>query len=360
MEDQRELTRRELLIGAGAIAAAESLVRPGPASAALAGPLHVFTSAVAGRDKDMREAQKDLGIDIKVTFNVSHVETFAKMNAGVLATQQDVLLIQQQFVRPLAKQGWLQPIDLGQLKNHRLMFAEFQNPSWAQWEGKVYGLPTLWGYDSIVYNAKRMPDGGESWGRLWDDRYKGRVALRDAALDSFQIVALYLGYDPNKLTRKELEDCKRFLISKKPYFRQLWSTLAEAVNLLRSEEVWALFGWLPMSTALKKDGMDIRYGLPKEKAIAWFSCYMISKDTKVLPACNAFLDWVIGEKFATSMAKDQGYRMSTTAHLKNLSPETVKEMQLDDIPGLVRNLFVQDLPDNLNEWLQAWSEFKSA
>jgi len=35
-------------------------------------------------------------------------------------------------------------------------------------------------------------------------------------------------------------------------------------------------------------------------------------------------------------------------------------MQLDDIPGLVRNLFVQDLPDNLNEWLQAWSEFKSA
>ncbi len=38
-------------------------------------PLH---PEVAGRDKEMREAQKDLGVDVKVTFNVSHVETFAK------------------------------------------------------------------------------------------------------------------------------------------------------------------------------------------------------------------------------------------------------------------------------------------
>jgi spermidine/putrescine-binding protein len=205
-----------------------------------------------------------------------------------------------------------------------------------------------------------MPDGGDTWGRLWDDRYKGRLCLRDDALSSIQPVALYLGYNPNKLGKRELEDCKKLLISKKRHFRQLWGTYAEAVNLLRSEEVWGAWGWLPMVTTLRKEGMDIRYGLPKEKAIAWFSAFMISKDTKLQPSCYAWLDWVIGEKYATSMAKDQGYRMTTSAHMKNLTPAEIKEMQLDDIPGLLNRIFIQELPENLNDWVQAWSEFKSA
>ena len=77
----------------------------GPAFAALPGPLQLFTVAVCGRDKDINVARKDLGLDIKVcNFNVAHTETFAKLNAGVLSPQQDVLHIQQPFVKPLAKQ----------------------------------------------------------------------------------------------------------------------------------------------------------------------------------------------------------------------------------------------------------------
>ncbi len=355
------MTRRHFLAATGGVgAAALAPFMDGPAFGAPAGPLHLFTVAVAGRDKDINEARKDLGLDIKVTFNVAHTETFAKINAGVLTPLQDLIFIQQPFVRSLARGKWILPIDTSRLKNHGRMFDQFKNPEWAQLDGRLYGLPFFWGYDSIVYNAKHVPDGGETWHRLWDDRYKGRLALRDDALSSIQPVALALGFNPNALTKPQLEECKRFLISKKKHFRQLWGTFAEAVNLLRSEEVWATWGTLAMVTLLRKEGMDIRYGLPKERAIAWFGCYVISKDTKVLPACYGFIDWVIDEKFATSQAKDFGYRMTTTAHLKNLDQATIKEMQLDEIPGLISKLFVQELPENLNDWVQAWSEFKSA
>ena len=354
------MRRRDFLVMTAAATASASTFMDGPAFGALAGPLRLFTVAVAGRDKDINEARKDLDLDIRVTFNVAHTETFAKMNAGVLSPQQDLLHIQQPFVRPLAQRKWIQPIDTSRLKNYGRMFEQFKSPEWAMLDGKLYALPYYWGYDSVVYNAKHMPDGGDTWGRLWDDRYKGRLSLRDDALSSIQPVALFLGYNPNRLTKAQLEDCKKFLISKKQHFRQLWSTYAEAVNLLRSEEVWALWGWLPMVASLRKEGMDIRYGMPKERAIAWFSSYIISKDTKVLPACHAFLDWVLDEKFAMAMTRDYGYRMTTTVHLKNLTPAEIKEMQLDDIPGLVSKLFIQELPENLNEWVQAWSEFKSA
>ena len=357
------LNRRQFMAASSAAATGATALAgfmDGPAFAVLPGPLRLFTVAVCGRDKDINVAREDLGLDIKVTFNVAHTETFAKLNAGVLSPQQDLLHIQQPFVKPLAKQKWILPVDLTTLKNYNRIFPQFQRPEWAVLDGKMYGLPYYWGYNSIVYNAKHMPDGGESWGRLWDDRYKGRLSLRDDALSSIQPVALFLGYNPNQMTTAQLEDCKKFLISKKGHFRQLWSTYAEAVNLLRSEEVWALWGWVPMVNELRKAGMDVRYGLPKEKAIAWFGTLVVSKDTKVMPSVYAFLDWVLDEKFATSMAKDFGYRMTTTAHMKNLTPEEIKDQQLDNIDALINNLFIQELPENLNDWVRVWSEFKSA
>jgi len=204
------MTRREFLAVTGGAAALAPLM-DGPAFAALTGPLRLFTVAVAGRDQEINEARKDLGIDIKVTFNVAHTETFAKLNAGVLSPQQDLLHIQQPFVRPLAQRKWIQPIDPAQLKNHGRMLEQFKNPEWAQLDGKLYAVPYFWGYDSIVYNAKHMPDGGETWGRLWDDRYKGRLSLRDDALSSFQPVALFLGYNPNRMTKAQLDALEKAL-----------------------------------------------------------------------------------------------------------------------------------------------------
>ena len=135
------MRRRQFLAMTAAATASASTFMDGPAFGALAGPLRLFTVAVAGRDKDINEARKDLDLDIRVTFNVAHTETFAKMNAGVLSPQQDVLHIQQPFVRPLAQRKWIQPIDTSRLKNYGKMFEQFKSPEWAMLDGKLYALP---------------------------------------------------------------------------------------------------------------------------------------------------------------------------------------------------------------------------
>ena len=77
-----DMNRRVFLGTMGAAgAAALAPFMDGPAFAQTA-PVRLFTVAVAGRDKDINEAKKDLNLDIRVTFNVAHTETFAKMNAA--------------------------------------------------------------------------------------------------------------------------------------------------------------------------------------------------------------------------------------------------------------------------------------
>src|SRR3989442_13329924 len=101
------MRRRQFLAMTAAATASASTFMDGPAFGALAGPLRLFTLAGAGRDKDINEARKDLDLGIRGTINVAHTETFAKMKAGVLSPQQDLLHLQQAILGPLAQRQWL-------------------------------------------------------------------------------------------------------------------------------------------------------------------------------------------------------------------------------------------------------------
>ena len=72
-------------------------------------------------------------------------------------------------------------------------------------------------------------------GILFDDKYAGKVALRDDAHQMITVGALFLGHEnPNAMTDAERKDVVDFLISKKKNFRTLWSKFGEAVNLMAS------------------------------------------------------------------------------------------------------------------------------
>ena len=45
--------------------------------------------------------------------------------------------------------------------------------------GKQYGIPDDWGFDAILYRSDKVHPKAKSWGLLFDDRYKGRIAWFD-------------------------------------------------------------------------------------------------------------------------------------------------------------------------------------
>jgi spermidine/putrescine transport system substrate-binding protein len=227
--------------------------------------------------------------------------------------------------------------------------------------GRTYALPYLWGYDSIVYNKKHIPN-VDSWGVLFEDTHRARVAWRDDALQMILTAALYMQQfrNPNNLTEAELAEVKKFLISRKKNIRTMWSTYAEAVNLLRTEEVHALWGWLPMATLLRKEGMPTAYAFPKEKPIMWFTNYIVSKDSKVLPTVWEFLNYTLDDPFTMSLTEDFDYRMGSSRQLKLLTAERVKQIGLDNYAELVANSYTYLLPDRLDKYVETWAEVKAA
>jgi spermidine/putrescine transport system substrate-binding protein len=326
----------------------------------LPGPLRIHGNPVATRDKDMKPFKQQYDVDLQIQLSVTHTETVTRIYSG--ATKQfDLFTLQHPFIKKLARDRMILPIDESKIANIDNLYDHVRRPEWAMHDGRLYALNYLWGYDSVVYNEKHLPK-VDSWGVLFEDAYRGRVAWRDDPLQMILTAALYMQKfrDPNNLSEADLAEVKKFLIAKKKNIRTMWTTYAEAVNLLRSEEVHALWGWLPMATSLRKEGLRMSYAFPKEKPIMWFTNYIVSKDTQVQPTVWAFLNYCLSDPFTMSMTNDFDYRMGSSRQLTLLPPERIKQIGLDNIPELVRNSYTYLLPDRLDKYVEAWAEVKAA
>src|SRR5262245_61242032 len=83
------------------------------------------------------------------------------------------------WVRYFAESGLVQPWDTKLLSNFKHL-----NPLMVkagQYKGKQYGIPEDWGYDAVLYRSDKVKPKARSWGLLFDERYKGKIAWYDDA-----------------------------------------------------------------------------------------------------------------------------------------------------------------------------------
>ena len=365
-EEQFSVSRRDLLgqalqVGTGASLAAMGFPIFSPAKAAgLPGPLTVHCLCPTWcREGDVAVFEKDKGAQVTRACWTSNLSTLTKLATGGTA-DWDVVAVHHAFLFPVIRRGLLHPLDMSMIPNASHLFPYFKDAKFATSEGKVYGIPYVWTYDSVVYNGDHIQN-VDSWGVLFDEKYAGKVALRDDAQNAIQVAALFLGHkDPSVLSSDDLKEIKKFLISKKPLFRKLWTGYAEAMTLLRSGEVWALSGWRPMWWALAKEGMNMKYAIPKEKGIGAIHYYTISKDTKLLPTSYAFIDWTLGPYWGAAVGADEGYNGTSDLLLKDLKPALQTELGYDRLGEILKSVQFLDYPLNLGEWTQTWTEIKAA
>jgi spermidine/putrescine-binding protein len=364
-------SRREAMrFGAGAAAGLAAAGLPvgiavGQSAGTLKGPLNgsLFCHTM-GKAEDIAKFKAEAKVEANVTCWTSNTDTLTKIASGGGKTF-DVFNISMQFIPPLIQRGLVAPLDLSKVPNAQHLAPMFAKPEWSTVGGKQYSLPFMFGYDSVLYNKKKL-DHVDSYAVLFDDKYKGQISIRDDPQLSIIQTALFLGYDnPFKLSAKDLKDISDFLIKKKGNFRKLWTGFAEAVSLMKSEEVIALGdGWIAMAWTLRKDGMDVGLALPKEKVPVWTHDWLMPKeavDRGMAETVYAYMNWSLGADQAANMGRSVGYVSPSLAGLKLLTAEEAKTIGYDTYEAVWKNgVPMLETPANIQEWNDAWSRFKAA
>jgi spermidine/putrescine-binding protein len=230
-------------------------------------------------------------------------------------------------------------------------------------DGRTYGLPMAWGYESVIYNTERVPTGDaltQSWRLIFDDKYKGRTAWRDDAHGMIMTAALALGHkDPAKLAGNDVKEVGKFLTDRKKNIRTMWTKFAEAVGLMASGEVWAMYGWVSMRAALRKQGHKVLNNWPRESLLTWSFCALVPRDAPRAEAAMRVINVMLSADYGKRLVETTNYPSTSSGAAASFSKEEWAEKGLN-ISEQGIPLYGFDLPQAMDQWVEVWNQVKAA
>ncbi len=219
------------------------------------------------------------------SYMTNESDALAKISAGA---HPDVFRPYVGWVKYFAKSGLVQPWNPKLISNFKHL-----NPFMVkagQYQGKQYGIPDDWGFDSILYRKDKVHPKAQSWGLLFDERYKGKIAWFDD-LEMITIAGLYLkAKNPWNQTSAELNRSVSFLKSKKHVSRMNWASETDLDQAFASGDIWIAYAWPNDWVQMKKKKLPVVYMHPKEKPIAWVGMFMLLKNSPRVRLAHAYVD----------------------------------------------------------------------
>jgi spermidine/putrescine-binding protein len=289
------------------------------------------------------------------SYMTNEANALAKIQAGL---KPDVFRPYVGWVKYFATSGLVQPWDPKLISNFKHL-----NPYMVkagQYNGKQYGIPDDWGLDAILYRSDKVKPKAKSWGLLFDDRYKGKIAWFDD-IEMIEIAGLYLGF-PNtwQQTDAQLKQSKQLLISKKHLVRTIWSSETSMDTDFANGDIWIAYAWPNDWVQMKKKKLPVVYMRPKELPIAWVGMFMLLKGTPRFHLAHAYVDAWSSTKSAKWLEDNYGYGHANTV-ARPASSDLLHALQLTNPKAITEPLahLDRDIPRR-SLYVKTWEEVKAS
>ena len=204
------------------------------------------------------------------------------------------------------------PIDLSKVPNHRLQSPRFQNlkdVTGTTRNGKVFAMPYTYSEMGLIYNKTLVPTPPTSINALWDPQYRGKVLVFDASNHNFSIAAQALGFrNLFSLNRDEMASAARKLVDLRRNIFTFYTDPGKALDIYRQYDialVYANFGAQQVNK-MRAKGLDIGYIIPKEGALAWLDCWVVSAGAKDGNLALKWINYTLDPKVSEALTARQG------------------------------------------------------
>lgn len=260
---------------------------------------------------------------------------------------------------------WYEAGVLGEIDTSRLgawddVFESLKNIEAGVQDGKRVWVPIDWGQTSIIYRTDLAPEyvGNETWGILWDPKYKGRVAMFDSLTDGVVIAGIMAGLeDPfDYSTDEALAKTRQKFEEVVPQLRYFVPDPTSLEQGLVSGEIIAGTAWNESITRLRAQGIPVKFMEPKEGAMTWVCGISIINGTPLVDQAHEIVDAMLAPESRTYEMRNFGYGSSTKTPYTILSAEELADLGLSPDPDAVLNAGILQSPIKGEERLQMMFE----
>lgn len=261
-----------------------------------AGELYVYNYGEYFDPEALAQFEEETGI--KVTYDEYETNEVMYPIIANGAAQYDLVCPSDYMVQRMISEGMLEKINFDNVPNIKYVDQVYQDAAKGFDSANEYSVPYLWGTVGILYNKTMVKEPVDSWGILWDTKYKDNILMQKSVRDAFGITLKYLGYSLNSTDEKELEEAKQKLIQQK----QSGVVQAYVVDEVRDKMIGneAAIGVIYSGEALtcQSENPDLEYVIPKEGSNLWIDAWVIPKGAKNKENAEKFLDFLCRPEIA--------------------------------------------------------------
>jgi putative spermidine/putrescine transport system substrate-binding protein/spermidine/putrescine transport system substrate-binding protein len=302
------------------------------------------------------------GVKVNATYMGSSDDLVAKLRAGGAETI-DLISPSSDAATAIIEAGLAAPLDLGRIPSYNDLSQGFRNLKVARKGDAVYGEPWAFGPNPLIYDSSKVRSAPDSWGALWDKKYRSKLSLQDD-IATLYMVAQYLGMDDPKdpshlynLSDADLAKVKAKMLELRPNVRKYWVTAGDMTQLFQSGEVVMGEGWPLMTNQLRQAKFPAAETIPKEGTTAWADHWVLTKGAKNLDAAYAWLEYS-AQPFTQKLLYDvTAYIVANPAAKNYMTPEqAASQRDISDYGSKVN--FWQWSPRR-EKYQEIWNEVKA-
>lgn len=252
---------------------------------------------------------KETGIKVEVT-NSNNEEMISKLRATGGAGFDLAQPSQDRITGPQAEFKIYKPMDLTKVQAAQfipsMLEATKKNTSL---DGKVYGLPHIWGTDGLVVNTKLSK--ATDYPDLCAPENAGKVSVR-LKRPTLIAMAFASGKDPFALYGNPkaygalMDEMGQKLIACKKNVKFFWDGKDQLLAGLRSGELTTAMMWDTGGWELNRANPDMKFIAPKSGALGWVDTFAIPAKGRNDAAAYAWINFNMRPDIAAKVASSAG------------------------------------------------------
>jgi spermidine/putrescine transport system substrate-binding protein/spermidine/putrescine transport system permease protein len=231
---------------------------------------------------------EETGIEVVYDEFETNEVMYPKIKAG--AVNYDLVCPSDYMISKMIENDLLQEINFDNIPDHVNIGDEYWEKAQGFDPGNRYAVPYVWGTVGILYNKTLVDDPVDSWGILWNPKYKDEILMQDSVRDAFMVAERYLGYSMNTTDEDELQEAKELLQQQKEMVQ------AYVIDQVRDKMIGneAAMGVIYSGEAIftKRENPDLEYVIPKEGTNLWMDCWVIPKGAKNKENAEKFINYL--------------------------------------------------------------------
>ena len=272
----------------------------------------------------------------------------------------DVCFPSDYIVERMLSKDMLAEIDYSKVPNAQYILDNLRSPDYDP--DNVHSLPYMWGTVGILYNTTMVEEPVDSWGILWDSKYKSNVFMLDSFRDSMGVTLKYLGHSMNTRDIIALESCKEKLIEQKKNGIVKAYQVDETKDKMVAGEAALAVMWSGDAQYAIDLNPDLAYSIPSEGSNIWIDAMVIPRNAQNMDNALKFIDFLCRPDIAQKNCEAIWYSSPNSGAIELMGEEYTENPVMNPTDEEdARCEFFHDIDETfMPVYTALWQEVKNA